>query len=298
MVSDHFADRLIRGLMLGTLLLALATWRWPIQEPAGLTERNLWRSVDGSNLRTIVQARLANEKTVGGLPPEALVDVHALAGNLALAGLNDASLWLSRVDPVFANSPKASALDNAGNAQPTPILNAPTKNEIAPAFRAAPLAWAAALLPGISGLPSETPVMWTRGLLSDGTWRADSPYGTSWGGFVVFAGGNLERFHGKVQGLHKWGTYEPTDNIAEALPPGTQLSESIVPPELAQKLVRVMKLHRVWTIALNAAVGVGLLAILACFATSSGRRNWPWIITGAVAVVLTYGFPMLADTFS
>jgi hypothetical protein len=297
MVSDHFADRLIRGLMLGTLLLALATWRWPIQEPAGMTQQNIRRNIDGYNLRTIVQTRLANEKTHGELPPEALIDVHTLAGNLALAGLNDARHWLSRVDPVLDNSPKASATDKAGETQPRPILNASNPNEIAPAFRAAPLAWAAALVSSISPLPPETPVMWTRGLQANGTWRADSPYGT-WGGYMAFADGRLERFRGKVQGLSKWGTHEPTDNIAETLPPGTLISEHIVPPEVAEKLKRVAIFHRVVTIGLNAAVGIGMLAMLACLATQSGQRNRHWISTGVVAIVLAWAFPILADTIS
>lgn len=298
MASDHFADRIIRGLMLGTLLLALATWSWPIQEPAGLTERNLRRSVDGSNLRTIVQARLANEsKTKGGLPTDSLANIHALAEYLARSGLTDARLWFSRIDPVLNGWPQVPVAGKPGETHLTPILDSEDKHELAPAFRAAPLAWAAALVSSISELPPETPVMWTRGLQANGTWRADSPYGT-WGGYMAFADGRLERFRGKVQGLSKWGTHEPTDNIAETLPPGTLISEHIVPPEVAEKLKRVAIFHRVVTIGLNAAVGIGMLVMLACLATQSGQRNRHWISTGVVAIVLAWAFPILADTIS
>ena len=78
-------------------------------------------------------------------------------------------------------------------------------------------------------IPAETPIAWTRGLQSDGTWRKDSPYGGEVG-FVVFAGGNTRIFPGTIEGLLKWGPHEPTNNIAEALSPGTRIGEYVPPP--------------------------------------------------------------------
>jgi len=158
MASEHFTDRAIRGLMLGTLLLALATWRRPIHEPGGMTQRNVRRNIDAHNLRAIVQARLANEsKTKGGLPTDSLANVHALAGYLARSGLTDASLWFSRIDPVLNGWPQVPVAGKPGETHLTPILDSEDKHELAPAFRAAPLAWAVALVSSISELPPETP---------------------------------------------------------------------------------------------------------------------------------------------
>ncbi len=235
-------------------------------------QKSITRAIDGNNLHTIGQAWLADETgRKGDLPPEALMDVYALAAYLARTGATpDPRLWITRLDTVVAPSYQF----------PGSIVNPDDKSQLTDAFRAAPLAFAAALVPMMSKLPPETPVMWTRGLKPDGTWRIDSPYG-SWGGHVVFANGTLKKFEGKIGGgLTKWGTHEPTSSIIEALPPGTRISEYVPLTEIAEHLRRQMLLVRL------AQVGGLLLLAVICVATRWGRRNWgPLAATGLLLAV-------------
>ncbi len=177
------------------------------------------RALDGNALRTIVQARLAAEIDRGGeLPTEALADEHALAAYLARLGLDDAKSWFSVFDP----------LRGTGEMSKSILVSAASGAErsINPDFQRRPLAWAVALVPSISKLPPRTPVAWTRGLRSDGRWRADSLYPEK-GGHVVFADGHVVRFRKLADGeFFKWGSSERTSNVAEALPPGTRIGET------------------------------------------------------------------------
>ena len=177
--------------------------------------------------------------------------------------------WVSRLDQVV----KASDFEMLGS-----ILADGDKSKFAPGFDAVPLAWAVALVPDITKLPPETPVMWTRGLQPDGTWQADSPYG-NWGGYVGYAGGAMNVFRGQITGLMKWGTKIPTANISEALPPGTRIGEYTVTPEIAER-IRQRELSTV------IGVVVGLLAVSAlCGGTGFGRRHWlPLAIIGGSVV--------------
>jgi prepilin-type processing-associated H-X9-DG protein len=175
--------------------------------------------MDGMNLRTIIQTRLDAEQNHGGeLPPEVLADEHMLAMYLAKKGLDHPGLWFSRLDPLFgsAEMPKSILKPTADGAERT----------INPEFRRLPLACAVVLVPSISQLPPTTPVAWTRGLRSDGRWRADSLYPDQ-GGYVAFADGHVVRFRRLVDGgFIKWGTRERTSDVAEALPPGTRIGET------------------------------------------------------------------------
>jgi hypothetical protein len=219
------------------------------------------RSMDGTNgPRAIIQA-WATESADGnpGLPPEALHDVRTFAAYLARAQhLTYPGHWVSRVDPAV----KASGLDVRGS-----ILADGYTGKFAPGFEDAPFAWAIALVPDIMVLPPETPVMWTRGLKPDGTWRADSPYGI-WGGYVGYASGAMEVFRGKITGLMKWDTKNPTDNIAEALPPGTRISEYTLTPQMVERI-------RQRELMVRLGVAGGLLVVgLGCAGTAFGRRHW------------------------
>ncbi len=217
------------------------------------------------------QAEQAKYKT--GLPPETLSDVYALAAYLARAqGLTGVRTWVSPLDPVV----KVLNYDLHGS-----ILAEGDKSQLTSGFGDAPLLWAVALVPNITELPPETPVMWTRGLQPDGTWWADAPYGT-WGGCVGYASGAMDLFRGKVTDLVKWGTKIPTDNIAEALPPGTHISEYKVAPEMAE---RIRDRTRRRELQANLGVAGGLLIVgLGCAGTTFGRRHWATlsIIGGSV----------------
>jgi hypothetical protein len=177
------------------------------------------RSLDGSHLRSIGGAWLAAdaEAKSQGQPAEIPGDVYELAGYLARQGLNDPKLWISPIDQ--AQGALASDL--------TTIVNPDDKRQLDPRFKATPLAIAIALFPPgirVSELPPYTPIAWTRGLQPDGSWSKDSPY-REWGGHIVFAGGNLERFKTIDDKLIGW-TRRPTSDIHQTLPPGTRISES------------------------------------------------------------------------
>jgi hypothetical protein len=182
------------------------------------------RLVDSTNLRAIGQARIAAENN-GPLPPEALTDVYALAAHLARARhITESKFWISSLDPLAEALGKSSVT----------ILNPNDNGQIDPRFQGAPLAWAVALI-NVSRLPADTPIVWTRGLQSDGTWRKDHPYGDRYGGFILFAGGNVVAFKISIDGkLKAWGTGKPTSNIREALPPGTRIGEYVPSPNKSQ----------------------------------------------------------------
>lgn len=213
--------------------------------------------------RFIIEAWQAEQaKYKIGLPPEALSDVYALAAYLARTqGLTGVRTWMSPLDPVV----KVLNYDLRGS-----ILAEGDKIRLASGFGDAPLLWAVALVPNVTELPPETPVMWTRGLQPDGTWRADGPYGT-WGGCVGYASGAMDLFRGKVTDLVKWGTKISTDNIAEALPPGTHISEYKLAPEMA---ARIRDRIRRRELMVSFGVAGGLLVVgLGCAGTAFGRRH-------------------------
>jgi prepilin-type processing-associated H-X9-DG protein len=70
---------------------------------------------------------------------------------------------------------------------------------------------------------SLTPILWTRGLQDDGTWR-DGVYGSQ-GGFVAFLDGHVQWYKSLASGkkLLRYGHDEVTVNIREALPPGARV---------------------------------------------------------------------------
>jgi hypothetical protein len=202
------------------------------------------RMPDGSHLRILASAWQVTERdsTTGQLPEQALADIHSLARFLArYSGIKDARLWLSHYhDPAMdITSPPSADQLVIGEWGANTSLN--------PQFRDAPLAWAVALVPGLSGLPPGTPFMWTRGLRPDGTWREDSPY-RGYGGFIAVTGqptpedGSpfpVVRFYRRLGGdseILKWGTKQPTANIMEALPPGIRISEYTPSPDLIGKV--------------------------------------------------------------
>ncbi len=158
----------------------------------------------------------------GTLTADAVPDIYAFAARLARDGaMAEPRQWFSKVDQGF----------DAGAQLPSTFVDPHAAGAVAvinPKFQCAPLAFAVALFPKgthLATLPPTTPLAWTRGLQTNGAWRADSPYGTV-GGFVFFAGNNLQYFKGSIRdGFVKFGTQQPTSDILEALPPGTRISE-------------------------------------------------------------------------
>ncbi len=168
------------------------------------------RTADASNLRQVVQAALIFSNQFDGRLPGtgqtaldgdgnvittgnvgAAVGIKAFAGALAKrGGLNEANIWVSASDQaaIAVNpGPLSTVVDRSTETLQTNFANS---NVI--------LSYMAA-----SGLttdrPSSTPVAFTRGLQTDGTWAkagttaADSVYGPD-GGHIAFLGGNVVFF--------------------------------------------------------------------------------------------------------
>jgi type II secretory pathway pseudopilin PulG len=216
---------LIELLVIIAIIGVLAGIIWPTTS-GGSPSPNNRRNVDGTNLRAIGQAMLAytQDNAEGLLPAVGANDVHDVAANLARWGLNDPKLWISKVDLNYpANIDGVTQIIAATGAATKDT--APTD----PRFQSLPLAFAVAGFPlgtDITKLPGSTPLAWTRGLSPSGEWlNGVAPY-NDWGGFIVYAGGNLEKFKTIDGKLVKFGTTQPTSDIREALPPGTRILES------------------------------------------------------------------------
>lgn len=180
----------------------------------GVNDRSIarsQRSVASSNLRQIGQASLILASDNADKIPVA-TDVWDFARQLAVGGgLNDASIWINPVDP------------GARDIAVTTVLTMDRKT-LEPAF--AKLKPSIAVL--LSGLdvsePATTPIAWTRGLQSDGTWAAHAPNGTQ-GGHIVFLGGNVQYFRDVRNRLVRYDGTGKTSDIREALPPGAVIGE-------------------------------------------------------------------------
>lgn len=178
-------------------------------------------ATDAASLRQILQANLIYAQDHKDQFPKA-DDIWDDARMLAEgAGLDEAYLWQSLVDPASASyyDKKLKVLLPQKDGR---------SRELNPAFRQIKPAFAVALGQMHSNLPSTTPVAWTRGLQADGTWAKHSPYGER-GGHIVFIGGNVVRYLNLTddggQLIRPDGT--KTANILEALPRGCRVSEYI-----------------------------------------------------------------------
>ncbi len=113
---------------------------------------------------------------------------HSVALLLAAkADLNDASLYFVPGDPL---GPKTI---------PQTVLTADsTDGSVNPEFASANLSIVIAASIPPNSPPATTPILWTRGLQSDGTWAPDSPFHGQ-GGYVVFMDGHIEWFSAKPE---------------------------------------------------------------------------------------------------
>jgi prepilin-type processing-associated H-X9-DG protein len=138
-------------------------------------------------------------------------NVHDVAYLLARdAQFNEASAWLIGADERLAGVSIPRAV----------ILGDTQTGSINPDFAKLPLSYVFAVSFVSNAPPTTTPIAWTRGLQSDGTWAADSPW-QGQGGHIAYLDGHVE-WVDKFSSV-KYGTTIPTNNIREALPPGADI---------------------------------------------------------------------------
>lgn len=181
----------------------------------GSVREKAQRAVDANNLREIAKAaiiyaadnndRLPDPDAAGNL--NAFARVFLWPGILARTGaLSDPTLYFSKVDAQFSG------------VAPTSILSPGNRNTLDASFTDG----RELTFEFFGGLkmsdPATTPVAFTRGLRTDGTWDVqNSVYGDT-GGYVVYLGGNVEFYPDTATGKFiNVTTGQRTDNLLEAL---------------------------------------------------------------------------------
>lgn len=184
----------------------------------GKVRETAQRTIDANNLREIVKAAMiyAGDNNDRLPDPQALATtfpgsaaVHRFPAALARHGiLTDPSFYFAKNDPLFNGTFPASILV-PGNSQ---------RNELDPDFTAGrTLAWE--FVGGLKmGDPATTPVAYTRGLRTDGTWDpVTGVYGAT-GGYIAFLGGNVV-FYSSVAGKLRSNTSgRPVSDLRQAVP--------------------------------------------------------------------------------
>ena len=202
-----------------TVLAIIAVLTAMIVPAVGKALRSARRTQAGANLRQIALGYSMYVSETGQPRTITATTIHNWALVLAEAGVNEATLYYNGDDPLVAadagTRPKMVAYnDGSGNWS----LN--------PDFDGFPLSVAvvSGLQPGSDA--STTPVAWTRGLQTDGTWAgASSAEPSPWngdGGFVAYLDGHVEWFANLKGGdgkgaLVNYVTKKPTCNILEAI---------------------------------------------------------------------------------
>jgi hypothetical protein len=186
------------------LVLFLAGAVEPIQA------HNAKLSIDSSNLRQIGTSAMLYAADHRGQLPSA-DSLSRYAAELARSsGLNDAQVWISS----FAKESSGFSTIVDGQGQPMPYLN--------------DFPFDVAVVSGLreDHLPT-TPVAWTRGLQTDGTWvPLSSKLKPS--GAIVFLSGEVRRYpnlHHENQVVAYAGGL--TSDIRATLPPGARILERI-----------------------------------------------------------------------
>jgi prepilin-type N-terminal cleavage/methylation domain-containing protein len=176
------------------------------------------RTVDANNLREIGKAAMIfaadnNDRLPDPLAAAAQQNVQATSnyfrwiGLLGRAGtLNDASFLFSKNDPLFDGSAPATIIDpdDATRQQVIAALQQKT-----PSFEF------------VGGLkmsdPATTPVAFTRGLTSSGSWDRDHGVYRQDGGHIVFLGGNVQFYQSLDHRLVNTRGHATSD-IRESIP--------------------------------------------------------------------------------
>jgi hypothetical protein len=212
------------GLVLVIIAVLVAIIKPNVGNTCGSTPPS--RSPDYGKLQQISHAALVYASDHQGRLPEA-TDVWDYARILAETmeryysdRPHYAHLWQSQVDPASASDydKKLKIILPAKKGHPRELD--PAFLKIKPAF-AIPVGRRLHM-----NHPATTPIAWTRGLQTDGTWAKHSPYGGE-GGYIVFLGGNVAFYlnltsaGGELIGRDG----NKTANILDALPVGCRISE-------------------------------------------------------------------------
>lgn len=222
------------------------------------------RSVESSNLRQIGQASLiyASEHQ-DRLPVSS--DIWAYAGELAReGGLNDATIWYAGIDPA----------NLTGRANVTTVL-ASDRRELEAKFKSLIPSWAVPLGGITANMPVTTPIAWTRGLKTDGTWSTHSPYGAV-GGHVVFLGGNVAFYRNTKDAFFRFDGKGMTSNILEALPPGTRIGEYVPNDAEQREWESVSRKHSIRTTVKELTWPAIWLVSFVVLLVQCIRRRLPW----------------------
>ncbi|MBL9188298.1 MAG: hypothetical protein JNK23_12505 [Opitutaceae bacterium] len=209
----------------GAALLLIAGFGAAVIIPAAGTVRaKAHRAIDATKLREIAKSSMIYAIDKNDCLPAVYLSadgqpsgrepatIHAIAATLARTNaLTDTSCWFSAADlERFAPGTDLKALG--------PVLD-PSRTALSPAFaRQKAFAWDFAT--GLKMvMPASTPIAWTRGLRSDGTWDPKSGAYGGEGGYIAFLGGNVQFF----SNLQATPLVRPdgkrTSNILETLPP-------------------------------------------------------------------------------
>lgn len=183
------------------------------------------RAADASNLREIGKAALlyaaerqdrlpdplAGPSATGANPPSRY---FAYLGELARGGgLDESSLYFSRLDPLYDGTPLGRVLDPADSSRST--LNP----DLLPRVPSVNL---------VGGLrlsdPATTPLAFTRGLTAAGTWNSaatDASQGVyaDGGGHVLFLGGHVQ-FYRRIGDQLATSRGQPTSDLRQSIRAG------------------------------------------------------------------------------
>ncbi len=176
------------------------------------------RTVDANNLREIGKAAMifaADNNDRLPDPQTTAAQQNVTAGNgyfrwIGLLGhsgtLNDASLYFAKNDPMFDGAAPATVIDPADATGKQVIADLEAKT---PSFEF------------VGGLkmsdPATTPIAFTRGLNSQGSWDNAKGAYRSAGGHIVFLGGNVQYYQSIDNHLVNTAG-KPTSDIRETIP--------------------------------------------------------------------------------